>query len=333
MSAPYAALHETVNGPGDARPTALQILNDNNLEGKLTDKVALVTGCSSGIGIETARVLKIAGMRVFAAVRNLEKGKKALGSTLEPGRCELVELDLDSLSSVRKCAAEILSKTDRLNILVNNAGIMACPEGRTPDGFERQFGTNHLAHFLLFNLLKDLMLKSATPDFGSRVVNVSSSAHRYSPIVFDNLNLEGIYDPEKSYGQSKTANIYMANEIERRYGAQDLHAFSLNPGAVAGTGLGANVSDEMKAKWATWGPEVINHFKSIEQGAATQIWAAIDKGLEGKGGLYLNDCGVANPVLENSSDLEPGYAAWAYNEEAEKRLWKVSMELVGLEDE
>jgi NAD(P)-dependent dehydrogenase (short-subunit alcohol dehydrogenase family) len=155
----YAHLFKDTKGPGDARPTALQIVKDDDLIGKLTGKVALVTGTSSGIGIETALALKAAGMRVFGAVRNLEKGKEALGDALEEGKLELLHLDMNSLDSVRACAKEFLSKSDTLNVLVNNAGIMTTPEGRTADGFELQFGTNHLAHvsnYQLFNLKHSL---------------------------------------------------------------------------------------------------------------------------------------------------------------------------------
>lgn len=195
MSSPYVDVHKETQGPGDARPTAMQIIKDNHLEGALKGKVALVTGASSGIGIPTALALKATGMRVFAAVRNLEKGKEALGEELEEGKLELIHLDMNSLSSVRKCAAEFLERSSSLNLLVNNAGIMACPEGRTADGFELQFGTNHLAHFLLFQLLKPLLLKSATPEYGSRVVNVSSTGHRYSTVHF------GIYSPSNYHAK------------------------------------------------------------------------------------------------------------------------------------
>lgn len=202
---------------------------DEGLEGKLQDKVVLITGCSSGIGIETARAMKATGTSVFAAVRDIEKGKTALADLLEPCRCELIKLDLNSLASVRDCAKEFLSRSKTLNILINNADIMACPEGRIADGFELQFGTNHLAHFLLFNLLKPTLLASFTPAFNSRVVAVSSTAHRNTQIHFDNLTLAGEYHSSIAYGQSKIANIYMANEIDRRYGSQGLHALSLHP--------------------------------------------------------------------------------------------------------
>ncbi|KAH7117108.1 short-chain dehydrogenase [Dendryphion nanum] len=330
MSNRYASAHENPKGPGDARPTALQIVQDNDLIGKLTGKVAVVTGASSGIGIPTALALKATGARVFAAVRDLEKGKKALGEALEPGHLELVHLDLNSFDSVRKCAAEILSKTSTLNILINNAGIMATPEGRTADGHELQFGTNHLAHFLLFQLLKPALLASASPEFGSRVVSVSSVGHRNSEIHFDNLKLEGIYQPWLAYGQAKLANVYLANEIERRYGSQNLHAFSLHPGGIW-TGLQIHVEEQV-AVWKD-DPKAQTVIKSPEQGAATSIWAALDKSWEGKGGLYLEECQVSQPYPEGSTNmLESGYATNAYDEEAEKKLWKVSSELVGVEE-
>jgi NAD(P)-dependent dehydrogenase (short-subunit alcohol dehydrogenase family) len=330
MSLRYVDSHKNTEGPGDARPTALQIVKDNNLEGALKGKVALVTGASSGIGIPTALALKATGMRVFAAVRNLQKGKEALGDNLEEGSLELIYLDNNSLDSVRACAKEFLSKSDTLNIMINNAGIMATPEGRTADGNELQFGTNHLAHFLLFQLLKPALLKGASSEFASRVVNVSSTAHRFSGIHFDNLKLEGIYEPNLSYGQSKTGNIYMANEIERRYGSQNLHAFSLHPGGIW-SGLQVHYAKEQLEQFKA-NPVVTKYMKSAEQGAATQIWAALDKEWEGKGGLYLEDCQVSKPVETGYEMLSTGHESWAYDEEKEGKLWKVSCELVGVSD-
>ena len=230
MTSPYAAAHESTQGPGDARPTALQIVKDNDLEGKLTDKVIFITGCSSGIGIETARALAVTGAKLFCSTRDMEKGEAALGNILQPGHVELIKLDMNSLDSVRACAEEFLSKSPKLNVLINNAGVMRTPEGKTADGFETQLGTNHLAHFLLFHLLKPALLAGSTPSFHSRVVNLSSESHRQSEIHFDNLNLEGAYDPGVAYAQSKVANIYMANEIESRYGSSGLHGLSLHPG-------------------------------------------------------------------------------------------------------
>jgi len=270
-------------------------------------------------------------MRVFGAVRNLDKGKEALGDALEPGQLELIHLDMNSLDSVRACAKELLRKTDRLNLLVNNAGIMETPEGRTADGHELQFGVNHLAHFLLFELLKPTLLRSAMPEYGSRVVCVSSTGHRGGRVQFENLRLEGIYEPGLSYAQSKLANIYMANEIERRYGSKNLHGLSLHPGGIW-TGLQIHYGEERIANYKKM-DVVNNHMMNAEQGAATQIWAAVAKEWEGKGGKYLEYLQIAPPVKEGYNALDPGYETWAYDEEAEKKLWEVSLKLVGLKDD
>ncbi|KAL1605309.1 hypothetical protein SLS60_004857 [Paraconiothyrium brasiliense] len=332
MISPYAEAHKNFKGPGDARPTALQILRDQDLIDKLHGKVALVTGVSSGIGIETARALKTAGVHVFGAVRNLEKAREALRNDLEPGKLDLIQLDNNSLSSVRAGAADFLSKSSTLHVLVNNAGVMMTPEGRTENGFETQFGVNHLAHFLLFQLLKRALLASATPQFPSRVVNVASSGHQYtSRIFFENLNLEGMYDPTLAYGQSKLANIQMATELERRYGAQHLHAFSVMPGVIA-TGLGQFLSQEvLDGMFSDEG--FMRALKSAEQGAATSVWAAVGKDLEGKGGVFLEDCHVAGKAEEGAKPGLSGYSKAVYDEGSEKKLWQVSCELVGVKDE
>ena len=289
-----------------------------------------MTGISSGLGIETARALKATGMHVFGAVRNLSKAREALKDDLEPGKLDLITLDNNSLASVRAGAREFLGKSDKLNVLVNNAGVMMTPEGRTEDGFEIQFGVNHLAHFLLFQLLKPTLLRSATPEFGSRVVNVSSSGHAYTQrIYFENLNLEGMYDPSIAYGQSKLANIYMANHIDRLYSSQHLHALSVMPGGIA-TGLAQYLPKEMMESWLA-DEEFMRMWKSPEQGAATQVWAAVGKELEGKGGVYMEDCHVASPAVEGVKDV--GYSKAAYNEEDERKLWSLSCELVSVEEQ
>jgi NAD(P)-dependent dehydrogenase (short-subunit alcohol dehydrogenase family) len=211
---------------------------------------------------------------------------------------------------------------------------MATPEGRTKDGFETQFGTNHLAHFLFFQLLKDTMIKSATPDFASRVVSVSSMGHRAGGVHFDNLNFEpkgsGKYQPWLAYGQAKTANIYFANAIERKYGKQNLHGLALHPGGIF-TGLQQHLSDEQTAQWDI--PEVKRQMKSPEQGAATSVWGATAKALEGKGRVWMEDCQTCGPMPEAAGNFGIGFALWAFDEEAEDRLWEVSNSLVGLTKE
>ncbi|KAI1616097.1 hypothetical protein EDD36DRAFT_460991 [Exophiala viscosa] len=329
MTTRYAQAHlpTSLAGPGDSRPTALQIVQDNNLDNALSDKVMLVTGTSSGIGIETVRALKATGAKIYATARDLEKGRKALANVLEPGKVELLRLDTASFASVRDCAKEFLARESQLNVMVNNAGIMALPERTlTQDGHEAQFQTNHLGHFLLFQLLKPTLLASATPAFASRVVNVSSIGHRTSSIRFDDLDFSeaGSYTPFGGYGQSKTANIYMANEIERRYGPLGLHAWSLHPGGID-TGLQLHVDfSAIKAM-----PEVQRGMHSVEQGAATTVLSAIDKELEGKGGKYLENTAVAGPV-QDAGFASLGYAEWAYDEDAAKKLWTVSNQIVGV---
>ncbi|KAL3420735.1 WW domain-containing oxidoreductase [Phlyctema vagabunda] len=328
MAGKYAEAHKSENlrGPGDSRPTALQIVQDNGLEGKMTDKVFIVTGASAGIGVETARALAATGGKVFCAVRDLKKGEEACRSFLEPGRVELHEMDNNSLESVRAAAKTFLSKSDKLNVLVNNAGIMATPYGKTKDGFELQFGVCHLAHFLFFNLVKDVMLRSSTPGFHSRVVNVASMGHQAAGVQFDNYGFEdGSYEPWKAYGQAKTANIYMANEIENLYSAKGLHGLSLHPGGIW-TNLQVHVSEETMKQWKS-NPDVDNFMKSTAQGAATTVLAAVGKDFEGKGRLYLEDCDVAGP---HKGGIE-GYKEHAYNKENEARLWKDSLKMVGLE--
>ena len=325
----YASVHQSPAGPGDARPTALQIITDNDRANTLTDKVILITGTSSGIGVETARALKATGAHIFCTARNPAKARAALKDLLEPGKLDLLEMDNASLASVRACAAEFRRRSARLNVLVCNAGIMAVPHNvKTPDGFESHFGTNHLAHFLLFQLLRPALLASAAPGFHSRVVCVSSAAHRVSGVVFDDLGLDENYTPWTGYGQSKTANVYMATEIERRYGARGCHGYALMPGGIW-TGLQVHVDT---GPWRAI-PGVAEMMKSVEQGAATTVWAAVGKVWEGKGGVYLEDCGVAGPEKVDAQLADVGYAKHAFDEEKEGRLWRVSCEMVGVRDE
>ncbi|KAI9725629.1 MAG: hypothetical protein M1828_002914 [Chrysothrix sp. TS-e1954] len=355
--APYASLHASPNGKGDARPTALKIVEDQNLFGMLQDKVAMITGCSSGLGVETARALHMTGAKIFITARDVAKGE-AIARDIDKGvsanRVELIEMDLASFDSVKAGAAKFLSKSNVLNILITNAGVMAAPEGRTIDGLETHFQTNHLSHFLLFQLLKETMLASSTPHSSSRVISISSSGHKASKIHFDNLNLDGAknpsdpYHPWKAYAQSKTANAYFPNELDRRYGSRGIHASSVSPGAIE-TELTRHVR-AMPGPAHETPPEQRRRYKSVEQGAAMQVWAAIGKELEGVGGLYLEDCQESTPFVvdgrpyalddhpeidENIMNALPyvmteGYGAHVYDEEAEGRLWLESCRLVGV---
>lgn len=336
MPSKWSEAHKSTNGPGDARPTALQIVQDENLTGKLAGKVFLVTGCSSGIGVETAKALSTTGATLYLTARNIVTAEKALASILEPGRVEILEMDLSSLAGVRLGVERFLRKSSSLNVLVCNAGVMAPQKYTTTvDGFETQFGINHVAHFLLFQLLKDVLLSSASPSFNSRVVVVSSSSHRGGGIRLDDYNYTKRpqeYDPWGSYSQSKTANIYMANEIERRYGAQGLHATSLMPGTIE-SGLQRHLDPKEIADYAAM--EVVKKkMKSLEQGAATTVLAAIGKEFEGKGGVYLENCEVAglcpsDREFDHVLDI-PGYAKHAFDEKNECTLWLDSLKMVGM---
>jgi NAD(P)-dependent dehydrogenase (short-subunit alcohol dehydrogenase family) len=237
-AAHWEALHANPSGPGDARPTALSIVRDEQLVNRWTDKVIFLTGASGGIGVETARALHATGAHLFLPVRDVKKGEAVVQDILAnsegKGKIDLLPLDLTSLQSVRQCVTDFLQRSQKLNVLILNAAVMATPEGHTEDGFELQLGVNHIAHFLLFQLLKPTLLASSTPQFASRVVAVSSSAHGQSPVLFGDYDLKTRgYEPWIAYGQSKTANIYLATEIERRYGSRGLHANALHPGNVS----------------------------------------------------------------------------------------------------
>ncbi|KAL1856963.1 hypothetical protein Daus18300_010523 [Diaporthe australafricana] len=328
----YAAAHSKTNGPGDARPTALQIIKDEGAEGTLKGEVIVITGTSSGIGIETVRALAATGATLFLTARDLAKAESALAGIFEPSRMELIKMDQESLASVRAAAAAILAKTSKIHLLVNNAGIMSIPDLRlTADGHELQFGTNHLSHFLFYKLLEPALLAAASPARPSRVVNLSSSAHNVCGInSTDNYSFQkGGYDPSVAYGQSKTANIYMANEIERRHGSSHLHATSVHPGIIQ-TALIQHLPPEALQGFGAMVPVM----KSVEQGAASSVWAAVGKAWEHEGGKYIVDCAVAEPYVEGADKFTAaGYAPYAYDAEEAKRLWRDSLKLVGLPDE
>ncbi|UPL01007.1 hypothetical protein LCI18_011941 [Fusarium solani-melongenae] len=323
----YAAAHLKPNGPGDARPTALQIVKDEKREKALNGKVVLITGCSSGLGIETARAMKATGATILVTARNLEKARTALGDVLDHVQVHLLRLDLGSFESVRTCVAEVKAKTSKLNILIENAGIRHVPEGRTKDGFELHWGTNHLSHFLLFELLRPMLLESSTPDFQSRVVIVSSTAHRNAPMDFGDLNWEKRrYEPSVAYGQSKLANVYTASEIERRYGSQGLHAWSVHPGGIR-TGLQKPNLQDALIFFKCGIMATLRSMMNPEQGASTSVWAAVSRELEGCGGKYLERNRVSEP-RKGENLIEAGHAEWAYDEDNAKRLYDTSLELV-----
>jgi NAD(P)-dependent dehydrogenase (short-subunit alcohol dehydrogenase family) len=214
-------------------------------------------------------------------------------------------------------------------------GVRGCPKSKTNDGFELHFGINHLGHFALFLALKDVLMASSTPSFHSRVVSLSSSGHRESGIRFHDPHFdknEEEYHELLAYGQSKTANILMISEIERRYRAQGLHGLAVHPGGITGTNLNRLTPADQIAALAAL-PEVAINLKSVEQGAATTVWAAIAKELEGKGERYLEDCQEGEQWDGNQAILAPGYAAHIHDTEAASRLWEESLRMIGMPTE
>ncbi|KAL4799276.1 NAD(P)-binding protein [Aspergillus venezuelensis] len=327
----YAAVHQAPSGPGDARPTALQIIRDESLEGQMKDKVFLITGCSSGIGIETARAIAATGASVFLTTRFLTKGQEACKDFLQPDRVELLQLDTASISSVRAAAAAFLHRSPTLNVLICNAGVMQVPTRQeTDDGFEIQLATNYLGHFALFWLLRDAMLaaSASSPSFQSRLIHVSSSGHLASQMQFDDINLlrPGAYTPGRAYAQSKLAQIYMANYVERHFGSRGIHALSVMPGGVF-TNLQQYLPDAVKTGWAE-DPAVVRFMKDPSQGAATTVFAAVSKEWEDRGGVYLENCVAAGSF--NASGAF-GVAEYAYDEGKEARLWEITIQMLGLD--
>ncbi|RSL50083.1 hypothetical protein CEP54_012126 [Fusarium duplospermum] len=327
MATRYTTVHQSPNGPGDGRPSAKQIIQDEGVEGRLDGKSILITGCSSGIGVETTQALFLTGATLYLTALNLDKAKEALGNLVNSNRVHFLELSLDSLENVRACAVEYLSKSNTLDILIGNAGVMATPEGPTKDGFETQLGTNHLGHFLLFSLLQPALLAAATPGHSSRVVVLSSVAHRWGEFDPSNVDLEGNYDPMVAYGASKTSNLWMANEIEQRFGALGIHAWSVHPGFVQ-TDLGRHMSSDQQGAMAD--PYLASILKDAGQGASTSVWAAVSSELDGKGGKYLEDCSIAEAWDPSTSQSNPGYGPHAYDVEKAIKCWEKSVELVGI---
>ena len=304
--------------------------------GKLTDKVILITGASSGIGIETARALYHTGAHLYLPVRDMAKGEQVKqdiesDGLAGKGSIDLLTMDMESLDSVRQCAADFLAKSSQLNVLICNAGVAGMPPSKTKDGFEAHFGINHLAHFLLFLLLKDALLSSSTPQSSSRVVMVTSGAHMICTVDVDDLDFtKRGYNPRLAYGQSKTGNVHMALEIERRYGSRGLHSTSVHPGVIP-TALTRQMTSEQLAKVVQ--DENLNvHYKTPQQGAATTVWAAVGRDWEGAGGKYLEDCMVAEK--EGNLPLgHRGHGAHAYDEQQAKQLWADSLRMVGKQDD
>ena len=299
---------------------AFETTTDEVLAGvSLAGRTALVTGATSGLGMETSRALASVGAHVVLTARDDGKGAAAAAAIRElvpDASLEHGVLDLTSLTSVRAFASWFSAGHDRLDLLINNAGVMATPLERTAEGFELQLGTNHLGHFLLTNLLLPL-LTAAAP---SRIVNLSSAGHLRSDICWDDPNFEhSDYSPWLAYGQSKTANILFTLELERRCADRGVHAYAVHPGTIH-TNLGRHLTPaliaeltERVAQSAPGGTGSLR-FKTVEQGAATTVWAAVSPDVESVGGEYLEDTGVSRRRAPYSADPESALRLWSLSE-------------------
>jgi NAD(P)-dependent dehydrogenase (short-subunit alcohol dehydrogenase family) len=305
---------------------------DEVLQGiKLSGKRVLVTGVSAGLGVETARALAAHGAQVVGAARDLSKAQSATeqvrAQAAGGGSLDLVELDLASLANVRRCADGLLAAGKPFDLIIANAGVMACPKSETVDGFETQFGTNHLGHFVLVNRIASL-LKA-----GSRLVNLSSAGHRYADVNLEDPNFERTpYEEFIAYGRSKTANVLFAVEFDRRHKARWVRATAVHPGGIQ-TELGRYMTDEVRerliASINASQPKGTPPFswKSIPQGAATSVWAACVADADAIGGHYCEDCQVAEVV--STPGLRGGVRSYALDPQHAQALWRKSEELVG----
>lgn len=316
-----------------ATSTTDEVLSGVNLQGKRI----LVTGVSAGLGVETARSLVAHGAQVVGAARDLAKAEMATAqvrkdSEVNGGSFEMIELDLASLKSVRACADKLLKKGEPFDVVIANAGVMATPFGQTLDGFETQFGTNHLGHFVFVNRIAPLIRA------GGRLINLSSAGHRYSNVDLQDPNFERTpYEPFVAYGRSKTANILFAVAFDKRHRGRGVRAAAVHPGGIK-TELGryadpgriekvvAQINEQLAAQGK--GPF---QWKTIPQGAATSVWAGVVASADEIGGRYCENCHVGNIVPDDATitAISEGVRAYALDPTTAEALWKKSEEMVG----
>ena len=303
----------------NAESTTHDVIEGTSLAGK----VAVVTGASSGLGVETVRTLASAGARVVMLARNKDKLEAVADNLREASPETQIDteiVDLADLDSVRQAAAAILNNTPDIDLLINNAGVMACPLGRTAQGFEMQFGTNHLGHFLFACLLAPALTA------GGRVVSLSSGGHKFGTVDFDDPNYQQRdYDKWVAYGQSKTANALFAVGLDDRLKARGVRAFAVHPGVIM-TELSRHMDKadyELLTANLPEGQEM--KLKSVEQGAATSVWAATSPNLAGQGGIYLEDCHIAKAATPG---VDGGVESYALDHTDADRLWALSEGLV-----
>lgn len=315
---------QPLGSPVGPRPDGLDVVRDLDLSGK----TAVVTGGYSGIGLETVRALASRGARVLVPARSPEKARAALEEI--EGQVELETMDLGDITSVRAFGGWLKNRVSSLDLLINNAGIMACPLTRIGPGWEAQFGTNHLGHMALtLELLQVLEEADA-----ARVVALSSTGHKLSDIRWDDVHFESDYDKWVAYGQSKTANALFANALSRRLKPSGGLAFAVHPGGIF-TPLQRHLSleEQVRLGWlnedGSPSPLAQQGFKTPEQGCGTTLWAATSPLLEGKPGVYCEDCDIAAPTdPESPMARYTGVDPHACSDEAAERLWELSLEML-----
>lgn len=316
-----------------ATSTTEDVLAGVNLQGKRI----LVTGVSAGLGVETARSLAAHGAEVVGAARDLAKAEAATvqvrqAAAAQGGSFELVQLDLADLKSVRACADALLDGGKFLDVVIANAGVMATPFGHTTDGFETQFGTNHLGHFVFVNRIAPLIRA------GGRLINLSSSGHRFANVDLDDPNFERTpYEPFVAYGRSKTANILFAVAFDRRHRGRGVRAAAVHPGGIL-TELGRHMEpgrlqmmlDDITRQLAAEGKSPFQ-LKTIPQGAATSVWAGVVAPADEIGGSYCENCHIGKIVSDDVaiSPISEGVRGYALDQDTAQALWKKSEELVG----
>jgi NAD(P)-dependent dehydrogenase (short-subunit alcohol dehydrogenase family) len=322
-----------INSGFNAASTSEDVIKGIDLSGK----TVIITGGYVGLGLETTKTLASAGAKVIVPARSREKAEKYLEGV---ENVEIEEMDLMDIDSVNAFADRFLAKGEPLHLLINNAGIMATPLNRDAHGNESQFATNHLGHFQLTNKLWSA-LKQAN---GARIVNLSSRGHHISPVIFEDVNFETReYDPFLAYGQSKTANVLFTISLDEKGKSDNIRAFAVHPGAILDTELSRSIPKDdpiFQRYFDADGKPILDPFnglKSIEQGAATQIWMATNPKLDGIGGVFGEDCEVAEITpqnSENNNDLDEilkrkGVMSYAIDKENADKLWALSEKLIG----
>jgi NAD(P)-dependent dehydrogenase (short-subunit alcohol dehydrogenase family) len=316
-----------------ATSTTEDVLAGVNLDGKRI----LVTGVSAGLGVETARSLAAHGAQVVGAARDLTKAEAATtevrkAAAANGGSLDLIELDLASLKSVRACADKLLTKNEPFDVVIANAGVMATPFSLTMDGFETQFGTNHLGHFVFVNRIAPLMRA------GGRLINLSSAGHRFSNVDLADPNFERTkYEPFVAYGRSKTANILFAVAFDQRHRGRGVRGAAVHPGGIR-TELARHLEPtqieaiikQINEVAAAEGKGAFQ-WKTIPQGAATSVWAGVVAPSEEIGGRYCENCHVGNVVPDTApiNMIREGVRGYALDPKTAEALWKKSEELVG----